>query len=356
MTEEITHNEKQELSKDIVKVSSEESCFNCKNNLQSSDLFCSHCGQKRGNQRHSFWSLIHDFLSDFFNWDSKFIRSIVPLAIKPGKLTNEFILGRRIRYVPPIRLYVFLSFIYFFIISITGNQQKLFESDAAGNSIASFDISDGDSTITTSIFDLQVLEETDLIELQNFKDSIYYNLKNNLDTTQYNKWKSILLGWSLLSKGVESDEIIDSLGITNIFEQQVIIQSQKLKDNPKNYANNAIKNISILLFVLMPIFALILKLLYVRRNFFYTEHLIFSFHAHAFMFLVLLAILFVSKVPLLTVLLILYIWVYLFFALKRVYKQGFFKTAIKYFMLQSLYTVALIIGIVVTFVITFYLF
>jgi len=279
------HNNDQIIKSDEIQ-SSIETCYNCKQPLDPLQKFCPNCGQKRGNKRASFWTLVKDFLGDFFNWDSKFFRSIIPLAIKPGYLTNEYIIGRRIRYIPPIRLYIFLSFIYFLIVSITGSETNLFETNKSGNDpIATFTKSEGDSTEIIGLLDLDKIEEwSNPDSLQFDKDALYHEFRNPPDTVTHTASDRLFAALWMVVRGVDSQELIDSIGVSNVLHQQIIFQSGKLIDNPKSYIQSTIKNISILLFFLMPVFALILKLLYLRRKFYYSEHIIFSFHYHAYIF------------------------------------------------------------------------
>ena len=351
-----TEHSTEEVESQEVETDKPEHCYNCGSKLLDEAHFCMNCGQKRGNKRVSFFTLVNDFLGDFFSWDSKFFRSIIPLSVKPGFLTNEFIKGKKIRYIPPIRLYVFLSFIYFLILSATGGGERLFSSDSGGKSIATISTTEGNSVETTSILELKDIEIGNEEEITSYRDSLYRIVQNDTDTIEHSQWSRFSNGWILLLSKVEPQEIIDSLGINTFFHQQLIYQSAKLKDNPHKYVQDTIKNFSVLLFILMPVFALILKLLYIRRKFFYVDHVIFSFHYHAFIFLILLLILLAGQLTWLVAILILYIWIYLFIALRKVYKQGFFKTLFKYWTLQILYGIALLIGITATFALTFYLF
>jgi hypothetical protein len=63
---------------------------------------------------------VEQFLGDYFTFDSKIIRSAVPLLIEPGKLTQEYLQGRRARYIPPLRMFIFLSVIFFLVIGWSG--------------------------------------------------------------------------------------------------------------------------------------------------------------------------------------------------------------------------------------------
>ncbi len=96
-------------------LSKTEQCLNCGEILQG--RFCSHCGQERTNPIVSLGEYIKDILDEFITWDSKALRSILPLLFKPGFLTNEYLAGRRVSYLLPSRLYVIISVAFFLLVN-----------------------------------------------------------------------------------------------------------------------------------------------------------------------------------------------------------------------------------------------
>lgn len=92
-------------------------CKNCGFQLETTHHFCPNCGQEHKERVIYFKEFIVDFLGDYFTFDSKIIRSVVPLLIKPGFLTNEYLDGRRVRYIPPLRMYIFISIFFFLFLS-----------------------------------------------------------------------------------------------------------------------------------------------------------------------------------------------------------------------------------------------
>jgi len=92
-------------------------CLNCGTYLSKDDLFCSHCGQKRLKREDmSFRYLIGNSFLDYFHFDSKFFRTILPLLYKPGWLTLEYMRGKRKSFVEPFRLFLVISVIYFLLL------------------------------------------------------------------------------------------------------------------------------------------------------------------------------------------------------------------------------------------------
>src|SRR5882724_1488112 len=90
-------------------------CENCGAQLQGH--WCAQCGQAAVNYRRSFRYVIADVLDSFLNWDSKFFTTIALLILKPWRLTNEFLAGKRVRYVNPLRLYLLASILFFFAVN-----------------------------------------------------------------------------------------------------------------------------------------------------------------------------------------------------------------------------------------------
>ena len=92
-------------------------CLNCEHELNSEFVFCPMCGQETKDTAKSVGHFIHHFANDYFTFDSKILKSFGPLLFKPGFLTKEFFAGRRVRYIPPMRMYLFVSIIFFLVLS-----------------------------------------------------------------------------------------------------------------------------------------------------------------------------------------------------------------------------------------------
>src|SRR6266498_3786858 len=91
-------------------------CENCGAQLQGGH-WCGQCGQAAVDYRRSFRHVVADVLESFLNWDSKFFTTIALLILKPWRLTNEFLAGKRVRYVNPLRLYLLASILFFFAVN-----------------------------------------------------------------------------------------------------------------------------------------------------------------------------------------------------------------------------------------------
>src|SRR5207302_3635640 len=90
-------------------------CENC--GAPMAGPFCAQCGQHAVDYRRSFRHIVVDVLDSFLSWDSKFFATIGWLIARPWHLTNQFLAGRRVRYVHPIRLYLLASILFFFVVN-----------------------------------------------------------------------------------------------------------------------------------------------------------------------------------------------------------------------------------------------
>ncbi|SFI91509.1 Protein of unknown function [Kaistella treverensis] len=98
------------------KLREEKNCLNC--GFIVEEKFCPNCGQENTETRRPFHYLFTHFIEDFTHYDGQFWGTIKNLLFKPGKLTQTYLEGKRQRYVPPVKLYIFISFITFFLFSI----------------------------------------------------------------------------------------------------------------------------------------------------------------------------------------------------------------------------------------------
>lgn len=126
---------------------------------------------------------------------------------------------------------------------------------------------------------------------------------------------------------------------SNVFLTYIKSHIQDANENPKNFIANTLQKLPLVLLVILPIFALFQKLVYIRHKIYFVEHLVFLLHTHAFMFLLIFAggilMMFFSAGVLVYIPLAMLL--YLFVAFRRVYQQGFWKTVVKFSVLFWLY-------------------
>src|SRR5476651_968894 len=96
----------------------ENDCLNCGATLQGK--FCHVCGQENLQMKESFGHMMTHAISDYFHFDDQFFNTLKPLLFKPGKLTNEYMAGKRVRYLHPVKMYIFISLIFFILLFSAG--------------------------------------------------------------------------------------------------------------------------------------------------------------------------------------------------------------------------------------------
>ncbi len=105
----------------------QEYCENCGVSLQGD--YCHSCGQERQSSSRFFGSILMDLLDNLFNYDSRVYKTFVPLMLKPGYVCSEYLSGKRARFLPPFRLYLFASVIFFLIVPLVNDSSVSFNNE-----------------------------------------------------------------------------------------------------------------------------------------------------------------------------------------------------------------------------------
>ncbi len=330
------------------------SCKNCDKDYQVGFEFCPHCGQKT-NEDLTVGILFYNTISNYFSFDARFFKSFIPLMFKPGTLAKRFIEGKRLLYLHPAQMYLFISVVFFFLYSFKVREA----SQSVDKALQEIDIKSKDSTsILTNPVSFDSIAVKKLSEslkenqvITGIKDEDIQKLDSLIanSTNQNNINKSLNFDFSqkkidsLIDLGASDKDIYKEMGmnddagfITKKFYSQ-ILKFYKSRDGG-SILQSFYDTIPLALFVLLPIFAFLLKLLFYKRGSF-SHHLVFSFYYFSFLFTVFAIILgvnYIWEVPdWLDTILVFSTFFYLFFAIKRFYGQGwfisFFKTCVTTF-------------------------
>lgn len=89
-------------------------CLNCGFHVE--EHYCSRCGQPNLELEESFWAFVTHSIAHYFHFDNKFFQTLVPLLSKPGKVTLDYLAGKRARYINPVSMYIFVSIVYFIVV------------------------------------------------------------------------------------------------------------------------------------------------------------------------------------------------------------------------------------------------
>ncbi len=387
-------------------------CPNCNAPIQGP--YCFACGQsEKGMVRH-LSEVLGDLADIVFNVDSRVFRSLFDLYFRPGFLTTEYIAGRRVRYVTPFRLFFFLSIIAFFAMrAVTDvNAVNLAFTDEIGHAQSAEEVRlavDANIALVRKITDnalptgeagaalaeaeadiraegekrIRLLEKRaakkaasaaagaspveadadaqtpdpsrtpDRSGLGTDRDGYLTINGERIDSKRY----PVRIGWLPDAANAKLDATFDHM-LENI---------AKAKDDPARALEGFLSVLPLTLFVMMPLFAVLLKFFYVFKRRLYMEHLLVALHSHAFIFLALIVIILLYQIgewaggiawirgPVAWLYGAAWIWlfVYLFWMQKRVYRQGWIMTTLKFGMIGNTYLFMLVSTVIIAVFVSF---
>lgn len=214
-------------------------CPNC--GFAATKNYCAQCGQETHLHKETFLGMLTHFVGHYFHYDSKFWVTLKTLFTKPGKLTVAYWEKKRMRFIPPISLYIFVSIVFFFLFFSTVGSEKTMRNSMA--------ISAKDSVATARKIDS--LETVALL---------------------YEK------------EGAAKADSLEGIRIAQKF-----LKTYSSSDALTSFISNIMHFAPKVFFFLIPIMAFILTLLYrKRKERSFVDHAIFSLHIHALAFILLL--------------------------------------------------------------------
>lgn len=319
-------------------------CLNCGVIVQGP--YCHNCGQENVVPKETFWNMVTHFFYDITHFDSNFFHTIRRLILKPGFLPQEYMAGRRVRYLHPIRMYVFTSAIFFLLFFTFYNPQQA--------------ITDNTDRIVSSSERVSYINK---LQEKLSKDTGNLLVKEKLsfarDTTRpltekdtYDEDEEVIhFGGRVYKTIAEYDSIEKTLPpyqrdgwlARRITKKQIEVNI-KYRGNPEEAMTKLVeglfRRLPYLLFVSLPLFALILRLVYLRRKqFYFADHGVFTIHHYIFSFIVLLVVFGFEGlqkatggkfIDIVITFLFIGLGVYLYIAMRNFYKQGWGKTLIKF--------------------------
>ncbi len=304
-------------------------CKNCETHFNGK--FCPECGQAIKDYDKPFGFIFYNFLGDFFSFDTRFIRSFGSLLVKPGFLTFEYFNGRRVKYAPPFRIFIFVSFVMFLLLQIYTNRglTKVLDAELSDKNLFSID---SVSAMAVDSILSQVKVEMDSTQAE--------NLNFHIDMETFRDTRDLRNGLNKFAVSLEKKLETE----TNSKKREKLQEYIRLCRSPEQAVARILEYMSWAFFLLLPVFALILKLAYIRRKQYYMRHLIFSIHIHSFVFVILSLIVglyLITNVNLkfVSTILFLSVPVYFILALKKFYGQSYGKVVLKFFAVSFLYNV-----------------
>jgi hypothetical protein len=290
-------------------------CANC--GATVSGAYCSACGQRVQHHVPSLAEFLGEAAEVFTHADSRLWRTFVPLLFRPGFLTQQFLRGRRASYLPPFRLYIVVSLLFFLVFSLT----------AQVSTHTTISSNPGRDAGSQGLADIQreFDESTDPEE-------------RALLRSQLQRMKSLNDKLAPTAEVTSCSERIHVSSVSSWLQRGLVAACEKTKaDQRKELERNLIHNLGRAMFLFLPLLAVLMKLLYLRQKRYYVEHLLLLLHNHAFAFLIMsvfmVATHFMSSHRLiggLRIALSIYVTYYLYRSIRRVYGQGRTLTLLKF--------------------------
>lgn len=305
-------------------------CGNCGAHL--SGPYCSQCGQHAHESSRSVGTLFHDAWHVVTHVDGRFWQTIGALAFKPGRLTREYFAERRARYLPPVRLYLVLSVLLFAIASLGHHSRgTLFDLDAnqaASDPATAKDVAEARKEAKAALKEAKA-RGAPIADADEDDDSTGLGFK--MDAA---KCDSTRTDWKWLEQPLKD------------------ICKRNVADHGAGFVAALNSSIPKMMFVFLPLMAMVMLLLYWWPRHYYVEHLVFFLHTHAAIFLLLLVEVLLSRLgsvlpwleragPYLKFAGLLYCIWYVYRAMRVYYGQGRWLTLGKIFVIGFAYMIFL---------------
>tara|TARA_R110002073_G_scaffold73512_6_gene179928 strand:- start:767 stop:1975 length:1209 start_codon:yes stop_codon:yes gene_type:complete len=285
-------------------------CSNCGTALHG--RVCHSCGQDSDDFHRPVWSLVVDILDGLFSIDGRFWRTIPALLFRPGHITRHYLTGVRARYVQPFRLFIVTSVVFFLVVFFTGgdwsnlfddgpgvgviaNESMLDEMEqaAAANPEAAEDIERARALLQGAQADLEATEtdpNIEALERVERRERVKAQIRQYLLPEDFPDLEPIPRGEPLRlaqSNGGETTLRLEFVRDMPLSARRFIVaRAERIIDNPSSWTDAMQRWLPRLVFLLLPLYALLLALLqFWRRGLYLYDHLVVSLHFHAFLFL-----------------------------------------------------------------------
>jgi len=318
-------------------------CPNCDYQFDETDNFCPNCGQENHTHKLPVKHFVFEYLESAFHFDTKMIATLRDLLIYPGRITVNYNQNKRARYVPPMRLYIFISFIFFFLIAVipeTPHQNRQ-TNKKERSEIRINDLKFGSSSELVE----DSVDSTDAVD--KLLSPYVGHKKDALTKALYD---------SIRRSPSPDNELIDeylAASKHDVTWYNRNFQRNLVKMNTGHFSGEELvhkmqKTISSLMFFLMPLFAFFLWVLYWRKKRYYTEHLVLSIHIHCIAFIILSLYSLAAWAGLDSIWIpFLLVFGYSLLCARTVYASGWMKTIGKIMSAGFLYSVSLLIVFVI---------
>lgn len=309
-------------------------CKNCGEPLIGP--YCAVCGQERDTHRRSVRDLVGALFEEIASFDSRILRTMRALLLRPGELSLAFHEGRTRRYVPALRLYLFVSLLFFLFLSVTDIALLQFEMIARPERIVV--ASNGQVFAITQ-------DDPEPIPVPAYLNDGQQHYSINTEPVFLSRVGAVPVNLPADARQRLKRKLADRMKRTDRnawIGRDVMASFNRLATDPAAMNGPLTTWIPRALFLLLPAFALVLSMFYwrQRRAFFFVDHLVFSLNLHSFVFVALIAAAAVAQIvaaSIVGILLLAAIGLYLLLAMRRFYRQRWAMTALKLVAVVGLY-------------------
>ena len=299
-----------------------ELCANC--GAELGGQFCHTCGQSSKSMIKFFGEVIKELLDDTLGYDSRLKHSLFPLFFKPGRLTLDYIKGKRFHYVLPFKLYLITSVLFILLIKnstdtenlkfdnvvqneVSQEERKEVEEEinrafeevnkanaAQGKKVIDFHLGENQpkdvvKPIAEPVAESVIESETDEKNLTKNTESESTSDEEESDNnfTIGSSDDDINLNWNEDTQQLDGVEDLDD-GFVKTFVSRINPKLKSWKNNLEPLVESVIETLPYMMFVILPIFAIFLKIFYAFSKRYYTEHLVFLLHNHSFIYMLMM--------------------------------------------------------------------
>jgi hypothetical protein len=271
----------------------DKTCLNC--NYVVENRFCPNCGQENTDTRKTFHHLFIHFFEDLTHYENAFWKTIKNLLFKPASLTREYLSGKRLSYLAPVRLYIFISFVTFLFIAIFPKQAG--EDDIiSGNETSTVKVLDKNGKEVDSIISKKKLSIDEILKAEEKaqKEGKLTNAEQNKDFMDFG-YDNVKQLDSLQKYGPKEDKL-NNWEYSIVKKSLIVKQKNTKKEMLDKFLEAARHNFPKMLFIYLPIFALVLWLFHGKRRWYYFDHGIFTLHYFSFLLLSVLLLFFFRRI------------------------------------------------------------
>ncbi|MDN3672569.1 DUF3667 domain-containing protein [Flavobacterium branchiarum] len=272
----------------------DKTCLNCRHVVEQK--FCPNCGQENADTRKTFHHLFIHFFEDLTHYENAFWRTIRNLLFKPAALTKEYLSGKRLSYLAPVRLYIFISFVTFLLIAMF----PIHVDHSINKAFSTENIQKQASIINDS------LKNNEEVKIEFNTGTISKDEKNafhvSIGKPKSKNGSFIQVGYKSLEQldsiqkyGTKSEKLSD-FGYWINRKIQIIKDQNTAAEALDKFIQSFIHNLPKVLFIIMPLFAFFSWLLHNKKRWYYFDHGIFTLHYFSFLLLLFLFLFSIGKI------------------------------------------------------------